>query len=252
MAKYHRVTFTFNGKRYERKGKTLKEASAKAERLLMSLESGEIGFSGKMTVSKWIDEWLRTYKAQTVGKGQYINLVTYTNTIKKAIGAKSIKDVRDIDLQKIINQEAVGRNGKPRSHSYILKIRSTIKAVFSKARVSRLIPFDPSEDLELPKCKDNRRRSITEAERKAILDLAKTHPAGLWIKTMLYCGLRPGEARALEWRHVDLDNKLIHIEQAMKAKSKDIDTPKSAARGKEYPNPQYTAVRPINGEEITT
>ena len=44
---------------------------------------------------------------------------------------------------------------------------------------------------------EGRRRSITDQERAAILELAKTHRAGLWVLTLLYTGMRPGETAAL-------------------------------------------------------
>lgn len=54
---------------------------------------------------------------------------------------------------------------------------------------------------------------------------------------MLYCGLRPNECRALNWRHVDFDKKQIHVEQAMKSKTKNIGKPKSDAGIRSIPIP---------------
>lgn len=236
--KYERVTFTYEGVRYERKGRTLKEAAAKAERLKMALESGEIGFSGKMTVSRWADEWLETYKEHSVGEGQYQNYEFYLKIIKNEIGAKQLKDVKDVELQKILNQRAYDeKREKPRSLSDLSKLRMTMRALFKRARKSRLIQYDPAEDLELPAAKDGTHRSITDTERKVILKLAETHHAGLWVKMILYCGLRPGETRALDWRHIDFKKKLVHIEQAMKARTTVIDEPKTASGIRDVPIP---------------
>ena len=99
--------------------------------------------------------------------------------------------------------------------------------MFKRARISRIISYDPAEDLILPASDDGSYKSITPEERKAILKLADTHHAGLWIKIMLYCGLRPGETRALDWRHIDFEQKLLYVEKAMKAATKRIDSPKS-------------------------
>lgn len=229
--KYERVTFYHNGKRYEASGKTLKEAHAKAAKKQLALERGELGVSGNMTVTRWADEWLETYKEHAVGEGQYKNYQTYIKVITLSIGAKKLKDVKDIDLQKILNSR-VGH-----SKSDLSKLRMTMKAMFKRARISRLISYDPAEELELPAAKDGTHRSITPIEREFILALAETHHAGLWIKTMLYCGLRPGETRALDWRHVDFEKRLIHIEQAMKASSKEIGDPKSASGVRDIPIP---------------
>ncbi|MDL2328076.1 hypothetical protein LJC64_05475 [Ruminococcaceae bacterium OttesenSCG-928-A11] len=54
---------------------------------------------------------------------------------------------------------------------------------------------------------------------------------------MLYCGLRPNECRALDWRHIDIEEKLVHVEQAMKAKTTTIGKPKSDAGVRDVPIP---------------
>ena len=76
--------------------------------------------------------------------------------------------------------------------------------MFHRAYRSRLIQYDPSEDLIIPKAPKGKRRSITEAEREAILAVAPTHQAGPRVLTMLYCGLRDNEIIPLQWKDVDL------------------------------------------------
>ena len=105
--KYERVKFTFNGKRYECYGKTLKEAHAKAAKKLLDLERGELEVSGDMTVSRWMDEWLETYKRPQIGEGQYMNYAAFRDgVINPIIGRRSLKDIKDIDLQKMLNSRA--------------------------------------------------------------------------------------------------------------------------------------------------
>lgn len=230
---YFRSTFTYEGKRYARKSKdSQREADRKADALLASLKRGEVGISSNMTVKAWAKEWLETYKRPAVGEGQYENYLTHINgVIVPAIGKFQLKDVKDVDLQKILNSRA----GK--SLSDISKLRRTLNAIFDRARKSKLIGTNPAQDLETPAATDGTHRSITEIERKAILTLAETHYAGLWVKTLLYCGVRPGETRALDWRHIDFSNKLIHVQLANKARTNMIGTPKSDAGVRDVPIP---------------
>lgn len=230
---YERVTFTWEGKRYERKGKTLGEAHAKAAALKEALKRGEIGLSENMTVAKWAEEWLETYKRPSIGEGQYKNYLAHINgVIIPAIGKLKLKDVKDVHLQKILNERA----GK--SKSDMSKLRNTLKSMFQRACLSRLILYSPAQNLEMPAAKDGTHRSITSYERKKILALAETHRAGLWIKVLLYCGLRPGETRALDWRHVDFKKRRIIVEQSMKASTKKIGAPKSEAGFRKIPIPR--------------
>ncbi len=217
--KYYRSTFTWEGKRYERKSqKSQRDADRKAD--------------AHMTVKAWAREWLDVYKIPAIGESQRLSYESYLkNAIAPAIGSKRLKDVKDVDLQKIIN----ARMGN--SKSDLAKLRGMIKAMFRRAHASGFINKNPAEYLEIPAATDGTHRSITKEERAAVLDLAKTHYAGLWILIMLYCGLRPNECRALDWRHIDIPNKRIRVVQAMKAKTTVIDAPKSDAGVRNVPIP---------------
>ena len=122
---YERVTFTWDGKRYERYGKTLKEAHAKAAELKEKLKRGEVGVSSNMTVARWAQEWLEAYKLHSVGVKTYEDYKRkIDNLIVPSIGNLPIKDVKDIQLQRILNERA----GK--SKSDVDKTRIVIMAYF--------------------------------------------------------------------------------------------------------------------------
>ena len=224
-----RVFFTYEGKRYSCRGATLAEANQKVGALRLSLERGEIGISGKMTVRRWTEEWLETYKKPDIGYGAYIDYVGRIKVINNEIGSMSLKSVNDTYLKKVLNLTA----GK--SKPYITKMHQTICAIFKQAYRSRLISNDPSEYLTMPVGTVAKRRSITPVERKHVLSVAETHRAGLWICIMLYAGLRPAECRALDWRHVDFKARMIHVRAAMKHMTRDIGKPKSAAGVRDIP-----------------
>jgi integrase len=226
-----RSSFYHEGKRYERTGKTQKDADQKAALLLDKLKRGEATLSGNITVSKWATEWLATYKESQVGAGQLKNYRGKIKVIITAIGNMMLKDVTEVHLQKILNS----RTGY--SKSDLSKLRYTMCGIFKKAKKAKLIAFNPAEDLDLPSSEDGSHRSIVDYEREYILNLAETHHAGLWVKTMMDTGIRPGESRALDWRHIDFKERLIHVELAMKANSKIIGLPKSAAGNRLLPIP---------------
>ena len=229
---YKRVTFYFDGRQYGVTGKTLKEAHAKAAKKKLELENAMAASGGDTLVKDWAMKWLDAYKGQKIGEGQYKNYRSHIKgVIDPAIGNKRIRDVRDIELQEILN----GRGGKSKHDTK--KLRILIKAIFRQARISGMIPRDPSESLELPEAAAGSYRSLTPEERRDILGFAGAHHAGLWVKTMLFCGLRPGETRALDWRHIDLDKKMLSVERAMKAGTTVIGPPKTRAGTRRVPIP---------------
>lgn len=56
----------------------------------------------------------------------------------------------------------------------------------------------------MPFTTEGERRPLNQKEREGIIQVAETHRAGLWVLTMLYCGLRPEETVALMWKDIDL------------------------------------------------
>ena len=228
---YIRRTLTWEGRRYTVRGKTVQEAADKLAELKLRLRRGENAVGGDSTVDQFFEEWYTLYKSSSgiTEKSRKMYRQIYTSYISPRIGRMKLSSVRENHLQRILNDES------GRSFSLLSKIRLVMKALFSRAHSLRLIPFDPSENLILPEYTKGTRRPITDAERKAILAVADVHPSGLWIRMILYAGLRPGETAPLQWHDVDFDAGVIHIYKALESGSYDIKDPKSAAGIRDIP-----------------
>lgn len=229
--KYIRKTARYNGKKYEATGKTELEAMTKLAEKLAAAKRGEETVGGSMTVNAWFKQWLELYKEPKGLTQKSLGMYTekYNGYIKPRIGTMKLKDVKDVHLQKILN----GQAGMSASH--VKKLQIVMQEMFKRARQSRLIPYDPAELLELPTMREGKRRSVTEEERAAILAVAEYHRAGLWILTLLYTGMRPGETAALNWADVDFDRNEIHIHTAMESGVSTIKDLKTAAGVRDIP-----------------
>lgn len=231
MGEYIRKTARYNGKKYEATGKTELEAMTKLADKLAAAKRGEEVLGGSMTVAAWYVQWKATYKDPKGLTKKSLGMYDekFNGYIKPAIGYMKLKDVKDTHLQRVLNSQ----QGMSRSH--VEKIRRVMREVFSRARKSRLIPFDPSEDLQLPATEDGSHRSLTDYERSVLLHVADNHHAGLWFLTLLYTGMRPGEAAALNWADVDFENNQIHIHTALESGSNRIKDPKTKAGIRDIP-----------------
>jgi integrase len=222
------------GKRYEKTSTvSQKEADRKAYKLETELKNGLIGISSNMRVKAWSLEWLETYKKPILANKQFKD---YKRQIDKdilpAIGGLKLCEVRDIHLQKILNTK------KGFSETRIKMLYLAIHGLFKQARISKLIPFDPSEDLTLPASTKGTHRSISNFERTHFLKVAERHRAGLMFKTMLYCGLRTGEVTALSWKDIDFEGHFINVVAAMESGKEDtLKAPKTEAGVRSVPIP---------------
>lgn len=232
--KQHTVKITVDGKPYWVRGATEKEAREKAALKRAELESG-IELSRDMRVSDWADRWISTYKEGKIND-RYLSDIkgVIEKRIKPAIGSKKIKAIKAADLQDLLNDMA-GQY----SDSYIKKVKDIIKGMFREAYNNDLIVKDPAKGIKAPKGKERtERRAITDAERKMTLKVAETHRGGLFILIMLYAGLRPQEVAVLRWSDIDMDERKIHVQRALKADGS-IGGPKSKAGNRYVPIPTY-------------
>ena len=231
--KRYRSTFMYEGKQYERTSTvSQREADKKAAELKRSLENGEVGISKKMRVADFAATWLEVYKKPVLTAKSFENVKRHVdNVIVPQIGNLRLIAVTDMHLQSVLNSRAGG------SYSDVKKLRDIIKALFRKARESRLIVYDPAEFLKLPKNTKGQRRSITKLEREHFLKVAETHYAGLMFQTMLFCGLRSGEVSALSWKDIDFDNHMINVVAALESGTDALKAPKTPAGVRKIPIP---------------
>lgn len=91
-----------------------------------------------------------------------------------------------------------------------------MRALLEAALDNGLLTSNPAAKLIRPAAEDGTHRAITDAERAVLLKVCETdeHASkyGLWVKFMLYCGLRPDETARVLGKHIDVKNKKLYID----------------------------------------
>lgn len=233
MAKYdypYRDTFWHEGKRYDVKARTAKELARKIMNKQAELNTTIV--DGETKLFDWIKKWIATYKSGKVSVGWEKAIKSILDSsIPAEIGNLPLEKVRTIHAQQILNS-ATGK-----SESYIHKLDIILTELFEVARKNKMILDNPMDLTEPPRGMKNKRRALTESERAHILTLCEKHRAGLFLKLMLYCGLRPQEVAALQWKNIDITNGIIRVENALKSDNS-IGGPKSDSGYREIPIPE--------------
>lgn len=202
-----RLTFRYEGKRYEIFGDTGADAAVKKALKIRDLEEGKITINGNTKVKDWIDNYLETYKKNSLADVSYRDLRSRINkNITAEIGSMMIKDVRPLHCQRILN------NLSGFSANHIKKVNNAMSDIFEKALDNKMILSNPAAKLDKPKGYTQQRRAITNSEREVILKVAEYNKSGLWVLLMLCCGLRPHETSLIQGRHINFKEKKLHIE----------------------------------------
>lgn len=241
---YWRESERYEGKKYIGCGKSQKEAMKNLAQKISDAKSGKATLDKNTTVKAWSETWQNVYikpKVRAPGQPKSSNSMTqksYEMYVQKLdgyilplVGQLRLKDVRDVQLQRILNEQA----GKSKSHSE--KIRIVIKALFRQAFQSRLIQYDPSAGLDLPATTEGKRRSLTDSERDLLLRTCAFHRCGLWIKTLLDTGMRPGESAPLLIKDFDFTSNLLNIDKDIESGTYSVSDPKTKSGIRKIPIP---------------
>ena len=180
-------------------------------------------------VSDYAQAWLeRTYP--NANPKTYQAMKRHVQIMSTAIGDIPVADVKPSDIKQIYSTHF-----KTLSHEYIKQAKSVFCAVFDSAVADGLISFNPARDRTAKPHKGTvgGHRSITNQERDWILTKAINHRVRPLALTMLYAGLRPQEAKALDIdRDVDFINKTITVRQTAHTDPQNVQKYAFSDRGK--------------------
>ncbi|NFN03468.1 site-specific integrase [Clostridium botulinum] len=194
-------------------GKTQKEAKAK----LKTYKENFVNNSDDSTLGDFYYDWLWNIKRQALKPSTFEKWEgIYRNYIKPHKGLNNIKliDVDTMHLQKISNQLL-----KTHTVSQVKTMNSCLGNCFRYAKSINKIKYNPVEGLIYPKNhevleeKDN---YISEEDQKDLIKALDGDKLEGIILIGLMCGLRLGEAMALQVNDIDFNNMNIKITKSVK------------------------------------
>ena len=111
------------------------------------------------------------------------------------------------------------------------RIHATLTSALNTAVRRGLIDRNPAETVELPPAARPSPATWTASEAATFLKATRTDEWGLLYRLLLATGMRRGEAIALHWDDLDLDNSIIRVSRQLVAVGADVveGPPKSPA-----------------------
>lgn len=201
-------SFTYYGKRYYVTASSEVDAEVKKAMKLRDLEEGKVTINKSMTVRQWAEICMETYKQPTqkeITYQKYRNRME--NCVLKHIGDMSIKNVRPITCQQVLNRQ------QGNSEYQIKQTRQMLQFLFKYAVKEKLILENPADDLIEPEGTRESRRSLTPVERNHFLSVIDKDSRFLVFQLMYYASCRPDEAREVRGKDVQLKDgyPVIHV-----------------------------------------
>lgn len=220
--------------------RTPKEVRDKLAELRVDLGAG-VDLSADRRLSFWIDRWI-TRTEQTQEDHWHAQCEARATFWRDQLGEKDVGKITTADLEDVLLQlvRCNPRTGKPSAKKTMIEYRNVIMRVFAFIVQNRVITFDPAQYLTVPKGgKKTQRNAITDAQIAAIR--ATPHETQLLCLIMIYAGLRLGEAVALTWSDVNLQDRTISVNKSYEFYTRQMKDPKTAAGVRTVPIPEVLA-----------
>lgn len=168
----------------------------------------ESDLSRNMLFADYMETWLETTR-KSVEKTTF---GSYSTIVKKGVApyfrklGVTVEDLQPRHLQTYYNKQLA--DVSPRTvHHYHCVIHKALKYL---VRLD-VIPSNPADRVELPKCNKYVADHYTEDELNHLFEVTKKHPLGLLIKVTAFYGLRRSEVLGLKWDAIDFENNTITI-----------------------------------------
>ncbi|HEP6623422.1 TPA: site-specific integrase [Streptococcus pyogenes] len=215
-------------------GRTRKEVNQKAKHAQLDFLSNGSTIKRKVVIKTFKELshlWLETYKL-TVKPQTYDATVTRLNRhIMPTLGNMKVDKITASDIQMLINRLS-------KYYVNYTAVRSVIRKVRQQGVLLGLIDYNSARDIILPRKQPNAKKKvkfIDPSDLKSFLEHLETSQHkryNLYFDAVLYqlllsTGLRIGEACALEWGDIDLENGTIAINKTYNKNLKFLSTAKT-------------------------
>ncbi|HEP6034045.1 TPA: tyrosine-type recombinase/integrase [Streptococcus pyogenes] len=215
-------------------GRTRKEVNQKAKHAQLDFLSNGSTIKRKVVIKTFKELshlWLETYKL-TVKPQTYDATVTRLNRhIMPTLGNMKVDKITASDIQMLINRLS-------KYYVNYTAVRSVIRKILQQGVLLGLIDYNPARDIILPRKQPNAKKKvkfIDPSDLKSFLEHLESSQHkryNLYFDAVLYqlllsTGLRIGEACALDWGDIDLENGTIAINKTYNKNLKFLSTAKT-------------------------
>ena len=209
----------------------------------------------ELSVADFMDYWLKEYCEVNLKETTVLNYrKKVKNIIKPHIGKYRLRSIQTATIQKMIYD--LFQSGYARNTLTVVK--GILTKSFAYAKANHFIKDNPMCEVELPRstAKPNvksrrKERSYIPKERIAEIFQRFLEGSSTYLPLLLgyRCGLRLGEAYALQWKDIDFQKKTLTVQRQIQYVEKKIDTFQKSVLY--FSEPKYNSFRTIQLDSET-
>lgn len=189
-------------------GKTKRELEEARQEVIAHYIDGQASASDRL-FGDYAVEWFRTVKAPGLSPSSLESYRTALNRdVLPVFGMRNLRAISATELQGFVN----GYAGM--SATKIAVVCAALKGIFESACADHILPDNPMAHVRKPKATPAaEKRPLSDDDRRRIEAVCASRPDALYLALMYYMGLRPGEARGLQWGDVDWSVGSVRVQR---------------------------------------
>lgn len=230
----YRYKFVFQGEQYTGYESTAKKAERAMRDRKYEVEHGLYAKEENTTVKEWFPDWLKLYKTGIKPSTRVAYEQMFRLYIAPTIGNMRLRDVRVVQLQKILNDTAASY-----SRSTLTMTKIVLNGMFKQAYKRGIISKNPMVNTDSPVAKKGKKKgALTREQQTAFLQYAEKSEYYPLFRLATLTGMRIGELLGLSWEDVDFQNKTIHVRYTLSWSKKlgfSLGEPKTDAGTRDIP-----------------
>lgn len=202
-------------------GKTRQEVKEKLKKAIDEADVLDVARADGFTVKTLVESWYELYCKPNIRENtrEYYERFIYHHIIPK-LGNIKLKNLTTRDIQKFCNnvrfhgRQKNSSRGEEMSASYVRGLHRMLKTALQRAVKERLIPFNPAEDIVLPKPEKAEMKTLKPEDLDAFLAEADRRGVLPMFFLELCTGLRKGELTALLWSDLDVERRTLSVSKS--------------------------------------
>ena len=230
-----------------------KREAKKFQKEVSKKKSDGVLTSTSYTVASWTENFIQTYKANSLRDNSLAILIqTYDKIEVSPIGNIALDKLNGSMVQNFYNMlaetwtDTKGKTHQAIASSSIGKVHKLLSAAYKKAVQLRIIALNPMDTVESPKVKYKEMGVFTWKEVGRIFRAIKKLSANkhntrqrydfrLLFMLLLETGMRVGEVLALRWEDINFTKREIHVSQTKLKDKQEFNDPKTKAGNRYIP-----------------